>query len=163
VTETDVATIESSLKECESHTARIGRARKLLGSIFPLSDSALAALGEDDIEHLDQLIYRFTRLQDSMGTRLLPALYAYVEQNDAPTPFLSILDRLEKLGILTSAADWQFFRNLRNNLAHDYPGSLAQSVATLNTLYLDVPKLVAMFGAVRGYWQGLPAREQTGS
>jgi hypothetical protein len=98
-----------------------------------------------------------------MGTRLLPALYSYVEQNDAPTPFLSILERLEKLGILTSAAEWQFFRNLRNNLAHEYPGSPAQSAATLNTLYLDVPKLVAMYAAVRRYWEGVRPREQSRS
>lgn len=44
---------------------------------------------EEKIEHIDQLIYRFMKLQDSMGTRLFPSVYAYIENDDAPKPFFA--------------------------------------------------------------------------
>jgi hypothetical protein len=150
-----VVTIESAIKECDSHVSRIARAKGLLEDKFPLSQEGFLRLGDEVIEHLDQLIYRFGRLQDSMGTRLLPSLYAHVDSNDAPQPFLVVLARLEQLDIVTSAEDWQFFRNLRNNLTHDYPESVGQTVSTLNTLYQDLPKLVTLYLRAREYWRSL--------
>lgn len=150
-----VATIVSAIKECNSHLSRINRARKLLGSEFPLSEKSFLGFGEDVVEHLDQLIYRFTKLQDSMGTRLLPSLYVYVENDNSPKPFLSILLRLEQLDVLTSSEDWQFFRNLRNNLAHDYPESTKQTAETLNALYQELDRLEKMYDKIRIYWQSL--------
>ena len=63
-----------------------------------------------------------------MGMRLLPSLYSYVEEDDSPKPFLTILMRLELLGIRTSTEQWHFFRNLRNNLAHDHPESIRRHI-----------------------------------
>lgn len=71
------ATIESSIKECDSHVARCVRAQNLLADRFPLLEKDFSNLQEEQIEHIDQFIYRFTKLQDSMGTRLLPSLYSY--------------------------------------------------------------------------------------
>ncbi|RKX73114.1 MAG: hypothetical protein DRP87_19480 [Spirochaetes bacterium] len=153
--DTEAATIESSIKECNNHMAKCMRARKLLASLFPLTVEKFENLSEDQVEHLDQLIYRFTKMQDSMGRRLLPSLYAYVEADDSPKPFLTIIARLEQLSILTSAEDWQFFRNLRNNLAHDYPESIGQTVDTLNTLDTEFESFATMYEKIREYWRSL--------
>jgi hypothetical protein len=153
--ETAAATIESSIKECNSHLSKCRRAKKLLADVFPLTQYAFKELDEEHIEHIDQFIYRFTKLQDSMGTRLLPSLYAYIETDDSPKPFLTIITRLEQLSILTSADQWQFFRNLRNNLAHDYPESLGQTVDTLNTLNIEFESFARMYENVREYWHSL--------
>jgi hypothetical protein len=53
------------------------RAQNLLADRFPLLEKDFSNLQEEQIEHIDQFIYRFTKLQDSMGTRLLPSLYSY--------------------------------------------------------------------------------------
>jgi uncharacterized coiled-coil protein SlyX len=153
--ETAAATIESAIKECDSHVAKCRRARALLEQAFPLSSDRFKNLEEDTIEHIDQLVYRFTKMQDSMGMRLLPSLYSYVEADDSPKPFLTILMRLEQLGILTSAELWQFFRNLRNNLAHDYPESIEQTVDTLNVLNEEFSTFEEMYTKVREYWMSL--------
>src|SRR6056297_175277 len=153
--ETAAATIGSALKECDSHVAKCRRARALLEQVFPLSCERFKNLEEDTIEHIDQLVYRFTKMQDSMGMRLLPSLYSYVEADDSPKPFLTILMRLEQLGILTSAEQWQFFRNLRNNLAHDYPESIEQTVHTPNLLNEDFSLFEEMYTKVREYWMSL--------
>lgn len=152
---TAVSTIESSLKECDSHLEKCRRARTLLEQTFPLTPEGFENLDEDTIEHIDQLVYRFTKMQDSMGSRLLPSLYSYIEAEDAPKPFLTILSRLEKLKVLTSAELWQFFRNLRNNLAHDYPESIDQTTATLNLLNNEFEKFEEMYTTVRTYWRSM--------
>lgn len=146
------ATIESSLRECDSHLSKCRRALGLLEPLFPLSMDSFGVLEEEHIGYIDQLIYRFTKLQDSMGTRLLPSLYSFVENDARPQPFLTILSRLEQLSVLTSTEDWQFFRNLRNNLAHDYPESVEQTVETLNTLHSEFDSFAGMYLQVREFW-----------
>ena len=69
--ETTRATIESSLRECASHWRWIERARRLLAPTFPLGDGSLQSLSERQVELIDQMIYRFTKLQDSIARRLL--------------------------------------------------------------------------------------------
>lgn len=146
-------TIESSLKENDMHIGRLERNRSLLADLFPLSVEAFSNLSEEQIEHIDQFIYRFTKLQDSMGRRLLPAMYTWLENDDRPMPFLDMLNRLEQLQVIDDVGKWQFFRNLRNNLAHDYPESMEQTVDTLNVLYDEIQALEDMYLKVREVWQ----------
>ena len=145
-------TIASALKENDMHIRRLERSRSLLADLFPLTVEAFSNLSEEEIEHIDQFIYRFTKLQDSMGRRLLPAMYTWLESDDRPMPFLDMLNRLEQLQVIDDVGKWQFFRNLRNNLAHDYPESAEQTVDTLNVLYNEIQALEDMFLKVRSVW-----------
>lgn len=142
-------TLQSALQECDSHVHRLERSSGLLAAFFPLTRTALEQAQDQQIEHIDQFIYRFMKLQDSLGTRLLPSLYTILEQNTQPRPFLDILNRLEQLEVLPSVADWQFFRNLRNNFAHDYPETIDQTVLTLNTLHSHWPRLRQFYQHIR--------------
>ena len=89
--------------------------------------------------------------------RLIPAVYALLESDTSAHPFIDILNRLEKLGVLTSAADWQYFRSLRNNFAHEYPERSEDIVNAINALYASwdrfmmlYMKLAAMAGKLLG-------------
>jgi len=145
-------TLQSAIKECDKHLYRIKKACQRLEQAFPLSAERLESTDDDLIEHIDQFVYRFTKLQDAMGTRLLPTLYTFLEGNDRPLPFLDILGTLEKYKVLTSLKEWQFFRNLRNNLAHEYPEDIEQTVVALNTLYEQWPRMEAMYLQVRAFY-----------
>lgn len=145
-------TIGSALKENDSHLKRLSRSEALLKNFFPVSAEKMSQLTEEQIEHLDQFIYRFTKLQDSMATRLLPAMYAWLEDDPRPIPFLDILNRLEQLGLIENVEQWQFFRNLRNNLAHDYPESLDQTATTLNLLFKNIETLKSMYLKIKQHW-----------
>ena len=103
------STLESALKECEIHCQRIQRSRELLSSCFPLEVSKFEKLSEEMVEHLDQFIYRFIKMQDSMGNRLFPSLYRLIEADSTPRPFLDLINRLEKLGAIKNVEEWQFF------------------------------------------------------
>ncbi len=148
------ATIESAISEGESHLRQMERAVTLLSHLFPLTADTLHSLPDDIVPVLDQFIYRFTKLQDSMASRLLPSLHSLLRADDAPRPFLDVLAYLEKLGVLSSEEEWLFFRVLRNNLAHDYPESADQTAQTLNTLYDRWRDIRRMFITARDYYRG---------
>lgn len=78
-------------------------------------------IAKDERRLLDQFAYCYTRLQDDMGTKLMPASLSAMGEEIAPMPMLDRLNRLEQLGWLTSAEEWQQHRHIRNEFAHDYP------------------------------------------
>lgn len=60
---------------------------------FPVTKESFVALDEGSVTILDQFLYRFTKMQDSLGTRFFPTLYSLLEDDDRPQPFLDVLDR----------------------------------------------------------------------
>jgi hypothetical protein len=152
VTEEVIATIESAIKEGTSHLEKLHTSAQYLQRHQPFSPALLETVDSESVLHMDQFIYRFTKLQDSMARRLLPSLYTLLEADTEPKAFLDILNRLEQLNAITSVETWQRFRNLRNNLAHDYPESLSQTAGTLNELLDTWSQMEAMFNlATRTY------------
>jgi hypothetical protein len=139
--------INSALREGLSHLSKIERARDLLKPYFPLTLTSFKELDDPIIEHIDQLVYRFTKLQDSMGRRLFPSLFYYLEPELDDIPFLDILNGLEKYGIIESTEKWQEFRIIRNSLAHDYPNAIGQTVTVLNQLYSDTIQFLELFNS----------------
>ncbi|MEO6320242.1 MAG: hypothetical protein ABIR56_06245 [Polaromonas sp.] len=86
-----------------------------------LSPSEYENLSKMDRRLLDQFAYRYTRLQDDMGTRLMPAVLRALGEDVAAMPALDRFTRLEQLGWLASADEWNTLRQIRNQFAHDYP------------------------------------------
>lgn len=135
----------SALEECKKHAQRINTALKFLEPLFPLTEAVLNALSDEQTAVLDQFLYRFAKLQDCIGLRLIPAVYALLESDTSAHPFIDILNRLEKLGVLTSAADWQYFRSLRNNFAHEYPERSEDIVDAINALYASWDRFMMLY------------------
>lgn len=83
-------------------------------------------LAKEDRRLLDQFAYRYTRLQDDMGARLMPAILRALEEDIAVMSAVDRLNRLEQLGWLPSAAQWSELRRIRNTFTHDYPETPAE-------------------------------------
>ena len=105
---------------CQVHQEAL---REALGDLHlrDLADSDMECLTKDDRRLLDQFAYRYTRLQDDMGARLMPAVLLALGEEIAVMPVLDRLDRLEQLGWLPSAEEWVELRRTRNEFTHDYP------------------------------------------
>ncbi len=85
-----------------------------------MTTKRMAKLTDDDplSEQVDAFVARFSRLQDTLGDKLLPAfLYAMEER---PGAVMENLDRGEKLGLIASADHWLALRKLRNRMIHEY-------------------------------------------
>ena len=97
---------------------------------------------------LDQLIFRFTKLQDAMGQRLVPATLAALSEPYEEWSMIDRLNRLEKLGYLEVDA-WLRWRETRNRLAHEYPEQDALRFATILASVQAAAELAASYRAWR--------------
>lgn len=68
----------------------------------------------------DQILFRLSKLQDTLGERMVPATLLALVEPCEQWPMRDRLDRLEKLGYL-DVMQWLGWRELRNRLAHEYP------------------------------------------
>ena len=113
------ARLTASLWECDRHCAALLEALQDWHS-RPTPD-AQALDSDSSLRRLtDQILYRFTKLQDAMGERLIPATLGWLREPHEAWPMRDRLDRLEKLAFLDVNA-WLQWRDVRNRLAHEYP------------------------------------------
>ena len=119
-------------QQCQRHMHHLHHALGAIRDSLPLTADTLASLDDESVQDWDQLILRFTKLQDTMGTRLFPATLEVLQEPFEERPMLDKLHRLEKLGYLPSAEQWHMLRVIRNRFAHDYPEDNALKAAYLN-------------------------------
>ena len=81
----------------------------------------LQELTKQDRRLLDQFAYRYTRLQDDLGARVMPAALKALGEEVATMPAIDRFNRLEQIGWLSSAEEWLELRQIRNQFAHEYP------------------------------------------
>ena len=93
-------------------------------------------------EMLDAFVSRFSRLQDTLGDKLLPSLLrASLESTGSQ---LDNLLRAEKLGWISSSEQWIEIRMLRNRLVHEYMNSAVNLLQALDIALENVAVLIDM-------------------
>ena len=126
-----------SLEESYIHLQRLDEALAYLMTkySFPLHADTFKQITESsmDLAYSDQIIYRFSKLQDTMGAKLFRALLLYQGEN-INRPFLDLLNRLESMDII-DVDNWFEIRDLRNIIAHDYDADSETTVEVLNKIY----------------------------
>ena len=140
--------LEPALQECLLHQRRLHTAwQELLQSRGLESDK----LNEEQVRIADQMVYRFGRLQDAIGTRLLPALLQIMQEWQDNEAWIDKINRAEKLGLLPSAEIWMLLRELRNQTAHEYP--LQPEIVQLNLRRLaqHIPDLEAVLAQLQAH------------
>ena len=91
-------------------------------------------------EMLDAFVSRYSRLQDTLGDKLLRAmLRASLEK---PGTQLDNLLRAEKLGWIESTQHWIELRELRNRLVHEYMESADNLLEALQQALAGVDVLI---------------------
>lgn len=133
--------LNSILKECYRHRKRLQYAYNRLKPIFPLTIDKLSNLTEEQVSILDQLIYRFTKLQDAIRNKLFRSILIILDEDIINKSQIDIFNRLEQLGIVKDYDKWKSLRNLRNELAHEYETEEPFTVEVLNMLFSKIPDL----------------------
>ena len=133
--------LDSSLQKCSIHLNRLHYASSQVDMLFPLSSETFIVFSEATIGNIDQLIFRFTKLQDELGNNTFRLLLEYLQEDIADKPFRDILNILERLNIIESAETWSSLRELRNDLTHEYPELIDETIEKLNHLFLQLPLL----------------------
>ena len=99
----------------------------------PFTTETAKRLDEDQelSERVDAFVARFSRLQDTLGDKLLPELLEALGEERAI--LIDRLDKAEKLGWIQSSDQWMAIRQLRNQMIHEYiedPDILAKALQT---------------------------------
>jgi hypothetical protein len=149
--------LQHSFALCQGHAEALQDA---------LQDIQLRAMGLDDYTHLnkedrrllDQFAYRYTRLQDDMGVKLVPAVLKALGEDVAPMSALDRFARLEQLGWLASADEWQTLSQIRNQFAHDYPNNALERFERLQAAIGAATQLMS----VLTYFQSKNKSQMTG-
>ena len=143
--------LKPALQECERHLARLHYAASKGKTLFPMTGARYSDLSDADIATLDQLLFRFGKLQDAFGQRLLPAILIAGQEWQVTETFLDKLNRLEELGVIPSAIAWVALRDLRNNAMHEYPDEPEINAANLNKIFSSISELEKNLIQARDY------------
>jgi hypothetical protein len=129
--------VQQYLAEAHLHLERIDAAFAALAHSydFLLDEEEFAALlvNPQHVAFADQIIYRFSKAQDTMGAKLFKTFLLYQGEN-VDRPFRDILNELEGLHIL-EVEGWFILRELRNEIAHHYAGNEQVALRILNGIY----------------------------
>lgn len=119
----------------------------------PIDASWVLAIGSDDdlADRVEAFASRYGRLQDTLGDKLFPRLLDLIGQRGKT--LLDVLNQVERIGLLHDAQAWLEWRNLRNQLVHEYMENPKEFAIALNTANEYAGRLVAVVGAVHA-WLG---------
>lgn len=142
--------LDAALAECALHARVLGDASAALPDVF---DADMAAnVDADRRRWLDQAAYRFMKLQDSLGEKVLPGLLdATLDPLPPEATFAERLQRLERLGALPSVERWRLLREVRNSLAHEYPEHPELQAAALTRLVAGARELLSVWSAAQAF------------
>jgi hypothetical protein len=144
------AKFEAAMAECALHASVLAEAASALPAAFGAEDVAGIDPGRRRL--LDQAAYRFMKLQDSLGEKVLPAVLLLALDPLPPDAlFGEKLQRLERIGAVPSAQAWRTLREVRNSLAHEYPDHPALQAALLTRFVRGVRELLDYWEAVRRF------------
>jgi hypothetical protein len=143
----------AALAECRLHAEVLASALAHLPARFAEEDAAL--VDPERRRWLDQAAYRFMKLQDSLGEKVLPGLLDLTLDPLPPeAPFAQKLQRLERLQVIPSAEAWRVLREVRNALAHDYPDQPALQAAAWTRFIAGAAELLATWRCAAAYAAG---------
>lgn len=150
--------LEPALKECRLHQRRLDYASRQLAGQFPLSAQNWTSLDEETVAAIDQLLFRYSKLQDAMGQRLFPAILQLGGEWRDDETFIDKLNRLERIGAIPSTETWNTLRVIRNRMTHEYPDSPEQNAANVNRVAASITDLAATLDQADHFARELAAR-----
>ena len=143
-------TFLEKLYECDQHKKRLLIAKEYLGHVMPLDVEKYKALNEVEMSFIDQMIYRFSKLQDTMGEKIFSNILELTGEDVKKMTFIDRVNRLEELGLLYKE-EWMKLRKYRNEIAHEYSFNKEEIVDSINVIYQKVDDLIRIYENIYNY------------
>ncbi len=131
----EIERLKKIFYECQRHIQRIDSSSTKMAAFMPLSEERYDHLTEDEVEHIDQFLFRFLKLQDAIGQKLFKAILLVLREDIENKPFLDILNRLDKLELIHDVETWIELRKIRNSLTHEYEENSEAISQMINKIY----------------------------
>lgn len=143
----EMLALQQAVTTCRTHREALQEALEDLRQ-RALTASDWEHLTKEDRRLLDQFAYRYTRLQDDMGNRLMSAALRAMGEEISGMPMLDRLNRLEQLGWLPSADEWADLRRIRNEFTHDYPETATERFERLQLALASARGLLEILAGI---------------
>ena len=134
--------LENYFNEAKKHIEKIKSAKDVLDKKMPLDMESFQNLSERELDKLDILVFRFSKLQDLLGQKIFRYILDY-SGFSINTSFINILSELERSGFL-EVDKWRALRDARNIIAHEYPNEEEIMIDELNFIYKEVDYLIEL-------------------
>lgn len=143
--------LQREYEVCDKHLLRISEALEGLKVDFPISVETYQNFDSEQIRCVDQFIFRFSKLQDALGAKVFRCTLEVLDEDITSLPMRDILNRLERFNFIPSADEWVYIRELRNEIAHDYPMYENDVVAILNELISKLSVITSIYDKLKSY------------
>jgi len=141
--------IEKYFKEYDNHVLRISQAYEKVKGVLPLAASTYVSLDDEYVMAIDQYLFRFAKLQDTMGDKLFRLILEKYEEDVQSLPFIDILNKLEKLGFLPNAKEWLLLRKIRNEISHQYGDEPEEMSQAINNIFNQKSILIEIYNHIK--------------
>ncbi|MGE4456766.1 MAG: hypothetical protein AB7E13_07505 [Arcobacteraceae bacterium] len=143
-------TFKEKIYECNKHIEKINISKKHLLPFIPLNTQTYLKMDEVSLSFIDSLIFRFSKLQDTMGEKIFPSILILSKEDVKKKTFLDILNRLEELEIVNKN-EWLSLREARNEIAHEYSFNTNEVVDSINIIYEKSENLINIYQKVYNF------------
>ncbi len=119
---------------------------------FSLSSSVFEDLQTARI--INSFLFNITKIQDNIGAKLFKEILIELKEIESfATPMLDVLAKLEQLEVLDSTQNWEYIREIRNELTHDYAMDYDQRVENLKRALWAFEELEKIYTNLKNYMQ----------
>jgi len=136
--------------ECNKHIEKLKDAQDYLKEIMPLSVEKYLKIDKIQSSFIDQLNFRFSKLQDTIGESILRGILIFSKEDIRKMTFLDILNKLEALEVLDKD-EWLNLREVRNEIAHEYSFNQDEVVDSINLIYNKVDDLILIYNKLLNF------------
>jgi hypothetical protein len=132
------------------HVQKLYDAKEFLIEIMPMSLENYLKIDKIQSSFIDQLNFRFSKLQDTVGESIIKSLLILSKEPIEKMTFLDMLNRLDKLEILEKDR-WLELREVRNEIAHEYSFNQQEVVDNINMIYEKTDELIMIYKKLYKY------------
>ena len=140
------------INECEKHQMWIEESFAEIQDIFPLSGKKYTKLTAMEIKNIDQFLFRFSKMQDTIGDKLFRLIVEDFIEDVSKMTFIDILNQLERIGIVESVKEWQNLRKARNDISHQYDDDPEEMAEAINRIFAQKDILIEIFNNIKNYY-----------
>jgi len=144
--------LNQHLIEAMVHIDRLVTVLNTLEKFYPLDNEKLENLSSEDIDKLDVLAFRFSKLQDLLGSKIFREYLTVLQYPVEDKNFLELLRELDKENIIEIDI-WSEFRGIRNSISHDYPFEDNEKLEAINYLIGNVKYLIDITKKIKGNFE----------
>jgi hypothetical protein len=102
---------------------------------------------------IDSFIFRFIKIQDLMGEKLFKEILSTLGEYKRSMSFIDVLDKMEQLELINSANKWNDYRELRNELSHEYPMDEDETIKDITMALTAFGEIEIIFSSLKKYLQ----------